>query len=257
MWGRSFTRTSVLSLAILAATGCGSQAASEAELTFAVASSLRNVMPELIQGYAGQQSGVEIIATYGGSGTLRQQVAAGAPIDAVIFAGAPPVDQLVKTGHADGDSRRVVATNALVLIGPSGATPQRFESIERVPAGEKIALGDPASVPVGTYAREALRALGKWEAIQDQLVFGGNVAIVLAYARRGEVAAAVVYKTDTIGVKGIVVLDEARGDWAPRPLVVAAVTSNGSAGIRANAFLDFIGSAAGREILTQHGFGRP
>ncbi len=255
MWGRSFTRTSALLLVGLVTLSCrGGPSASEGEVVFAVASSLRHVMPELVRTFVEQDGETEIVVTYGGSGTLREQVEAGAPIDAVIFAGGPPVDQLIEGGHADAKSRRIVATNRLVLIGPRGSAPIRFETIERVPAGEMIAIGDPISVPVGSYAAEAFRNLGKWEALQDRLVFGGRVAAVLAYARRGEVAAAVVYRTDARGLEDVVVLDEARGAWAPRPEVVAAVTNGGVAAARAHAFLDFLGSPRGREILERYGF---
>ena len=221
----------------------------------AVAASLRHVMPELVRTFAENDGGREIVVTYGGSGTLREQVEAGAPVDAVVFAGGPPVDQLIEAGYADAKSRRVVATNTLVLIAASGSEPVSFQAIERVPAREKIAIGDPASVPVGIYAAEAFRNLGKWEALQDRLVFGGHVAAVLAYARRGEVAVAVVYRTDALGLEDVVVLDEARGAWAPQPEVVAAVTNGGAAAARAHAFLDFLGSPRGREILERYGFG--
>ena len=43
---------------------------------------------------------------------------------------------------------------------------------------------------------------------------------VLAYARRGEVAAAFVYRTEIRGVRGLVELDEAKGSAAPRVEVV-------------------------------------
>ncbi len=221
----------------------------------AVAASLRHVMPELVRTFAENNGGAEIVVTYGGSGTLRGQVEAGAPVDAVVFAGGPPVDQLIEAGYADAKSRRVVATNTLVLIAASGSEPVSFQTIERVPAGEKIAIGDPVSVPVGIYAAEAFRNLGKWEALQDRLVFGGHVGAVLTYARRGEVAVAVVYRTDALGLEDVVVLDEARGAWAPQPEVVAAVTNGGAAAARAHAFLDFLGSPRGREILERHGFG--
>ncbi len=257
MWGRSSTRISALALVLLAPAGCQDEASSEGEVVLAVAASLRHVMLELVEAFVERDGGKKIVTSYGGSGTLREQVEAGAPIDGVVFAGASPVDQLIAGAHAQAESRRVIATNELVLIGPTGAAPLTFETIERLPAGEKLAIGDPVSVPVGSYAREAFRKLGSWEALQDRLVFGGHVAAVLAYARRGEVVAAVVYRTDTLGLSDIVVLDEARGDWAPRPQVVAAVTSNGAAGARVHAFLDFLGSTRGREILERHGFGAP
>ena len=51
----------------------------------AAAASLRSVMPELLATF-----GTDMTVTYGGSGTLRQQVHGGAPVDLVVFASAQP-----------------------------------------------------------------------------------------------------------------------------------------------------------------------
>jgi molybdate transport system substrate-binding protein len=223
----------------------------------AVAASLRNVTPALISAYAAKHPGAKIAATYGASGDLQKQVEGGAPIDGVLFASAKPVDALIEKGLADAKTRRVLATNTLVLIGPKGAKPLTFETIDAVPATEKIAIGDPGAVPAGQYAKVALEKLGKWSAIQGRVVFGGDVAAVLAYARRGEVAAAIVYKTEIRGIEDVALLAEASGAWAPRVEVVAGVVKDGKAGAEAAAFLDFVASPEGQRILGELGFGPP
>ena len=159
--------------------GCQGQA-SEKEVMLAVAASLRNVTPALISAYSAKHPGAKIAATYGASGDLQKQVEGGAPIDGVLFASARPVDALIEKGLADAKTRRVLATNTLVLIGPKGAKPLTFETIDAVPATEKIAIGDPGAVPAGQYAKAALEKLGKWSAIQGRVVFGGDVAAIFA-----------------------------------------------------------------------------
>jgi molybdate transport system substrate-binding protein len=72
-------------------------------------------------------------------------------------------------------------------------------------------VGDPRTVPAGEYARDYLRAKGVWDALQPRLVMGANVAAVLAYARRGEAVAAVVYDTELHGLDDLVALDTATG----------------------------------------------
>ena len=227
---------------------------SDASLTVAAAASLRRVMPEIVDAFQ-QNDDSEIVVSYGASGDLSRQVEGGAPIDAVVLAGAEPVDALSRLGLADPASRRIVATNRLVLIGPLGSPPLGFADLNRLPQGARIAIGDPRIVPAGQYARRALENLGLWEKLRDRLVYGGHVASVLAYARRGEVEAAVVYKTETRGVDRIVVLDEATGDWAPLPLVVAAVTGPGSP--RAHRFVHFLAAEQSRAIFRRHGFDLP
>ncbi len=262
MWARSSTRTSGLgiglALALVAATSCSKKStASSPELTLAAAASLRTAMPDLIRAFRAREGGADLAVTYGASGDLRKQVESGAPIDAVLFASAKPVDELIGRRHADAATRKVVATNRLVLIGPRGGKPLTFATIDQVPAGELLAIGEPAAVPAGQYAKDYLIELGKWDALQGRLVFGGDVAAVLAYARRGEVVAAVVYKTEVANIDDVVVFEEAAGEGAPRAEVVVAVTGEGPAGARAGAFLEFLTSAEAQTIFQKHGFGAP
>jgi molybdate transport system substrate-binding protein len=243
--------------ALLLAAACTKSAPPPAEAMLAAAASLRGVLPELAKAYEAGHPGERVAATYGASGDLKKQVQGGAPVSAVVFASDAPVDQLVAEGRADGATRAVLATNAIVLIGPRGGAKVTFATIDALPAGEKVAIGDPGAVPAGAYARDYLQKLGKWRALEGRLVLGGDVAAVLAYARRGEVAAAVVYRTEARGIADVTVLDEARGPDAPRPVVVAAVVKGAEGAGEARRFLAFAASAEGQKIFADFGFGPP
>lgn len=243
---------------LLAALACAcTRSPPPGEITLAAAASLRAAVPALSRAYEAGHPGAHVTASYGASGTLKQQVEGGAPVDAVLFAAARPVDELIAAGEVDAASRRVIATNALVLIGPRGGKPVTFATLAALPAGERVAVGDPGAVPAGEYARAWLRSLGEWDALEGRLVLGGDVAAVLAYARRGEVAAAVVYRTEVRGIDDVVVLDEARGPGAPRPEVVAGVVHGARGAGEAGAFLGFVGSPEGQKVLADFGFGPP
>jgi molybdate transport system substrate-binding protein len=241
-------------IAVAAMIGC-SKTTPDGVITVAAASSLRAAMPELARVYEASHPGRRVSAMYAASGDLRRQVEAGAPIDVVLFAGARPVDELVAEGRAVGESRRVVARNELVLVGPKGKSPLTFATLTELPPDDKVAVGDPRTVPAGEYARDYLTALGEWDALQSHLVTGPNVAAVLVYVRRGEVAAGVVYRTELRGIDDLIVLDEARGKDAPHPEVVGAVVRGGSAD--AADFLKFVESSAGERVLESFGFGAP
>ena len=243
--------------AVIALAACKERETATREITIAAAASLRAVLPELARVYQAAHPGVRVTMTYGSSGDLQKQVEGGAPVDAVMFASGKPVDALIAKGSAERPSRRVLATNELVLIGPKGGRPISFATLDSLAPGEMLAIGDPGAVPAGQYAREYLTALGKWRALDGKLVLGGAVAAVLAYARRGEVAAAIVYRTELRGITDVVVLDTATGPSAPRPEVVAAVVSAARAAGEASAFLAFVASPEGRKILADFGFGPP
>ncbi|MFT3769503.1 MAG: molybdate ABC transporter substrate-binding protein [Minicystis sp.] len=250
-------RRAFVAMAAFALAGCREPAPATREVTIATAASLRAVLPELARVYQTAHPGVQIATTFGSSGDLQKQVEGGAPVDAVIFVSAKPVDALVAKGRAEQPSRRVIATNQLVLIGPKGGQPITFATLDALAPGEMVAVGDPGAVPAGQYARDYLTSLGKWGALTGKLVLGGDVAAVLAYARRGEVRAAIVYRTETRGIADVVVLDEAKGPGAPRPEVVAAVVSGARAAGEAGAFLAFVASPEGQKILADFGFGPP
>ena len=205
-------------------------------------------MPQLVTAY-----GKPVTVTYGASGTLRQQIQGGAPVDLVVFASPDPVDALIRNGFARANTQRRLATNELVLIAPVDSdTTASWSTLSTLPHDERVAIGDPRAVPAGRYAKDAMVTLGVWENLQDRIVFAGNVAAVLAYARRGEVAAAIVYSTDVLGLKDVQTVDRATWADAPQPEVIGAMISTSQ---DAQAFFDYIASPDGEAVLMQFGFG--
>ncbi|MFO0550601.1 MAG: molybdate ABC transporter substrate-binding protein [Polyangiaceae bacterium] len=247
-------RTVLATLGAFALGACGKSQASSQEITLAAAASLRTVMPDIVAAFGAKSPHVKVSVTYGASGDLRKQVEGGAPIDGVLFASAKPVDDLITKGLVDAASRAVIAKNRLVLIGPKAALPLTFQTLNQIPDGEKLAIGDPGPVPAGQYAKEALVSLGEWDALQSKLVLGGDVGAVLQYAKRGEVAAAIVYETEAAGVSDIVVLDRASGDWAPTPEVVVGLVKDASGAPVAQEFLRYLTTPTAQSILAEHGF---
>jgi len=255
-----YTRRALVGLAtalLVPACHRGKNEGARAEVQLGVAVSLRGVMPSLIEAFGRDHRRPKIAAVYGPSGDLRKRVQDGAPLDAVLFAAPEPVDQLVASRHVIAETRKVVAHNRLVLIGPRGGARVGWQTLDALPAGEKLAIGEPNVVPAGTYAKRALEALGKWDALKDRLLFGGDVAAVLAYVRRGEVAAGIVYATEVRGLDDIVLLEEASGPWAPRADVVVGATvdiAGASHSGPARSFLEFLLTPEAQGIFRQYGF---
>ena len=247
-------RSLIATLAIVLG-GCASGCRGErVVVTMAAAVSLNKVLPELAAAFAEEDPRPELRFVYGASGDLKKRVIDGAPFDAVLFASGAPVDELARGGQVEAATTRVVAHNRLVLVGRPGGAKATFATLESLPAGERIAIGDPAPVPAGEYAKRALTALGTWPALEARMVYGGDVSAVLAYARRGEVAAAIVYTTELRGLDDVVVLDEARGSWAPSPEVVAAMVVRAEHAEPARRFLAFLAKPKGQAILERAGF---
>lgn len=249
-------RRDAIVAACLGLFACNSTSARH-EVAFVAAASLRSVLPELARAYESKHPDQHIVASYGASGSLQKQVEGGAPVDGAVFAADKPVAALARAGRLEPGSRRVVATNRIVLISPKGSKSITFSTLDSLPPGQMIAVGDPGAVPAGQYARDYLTRLGLWDRLSGRLVLGGDVSAVLAYARRGEVAAAIVYRTEIRGIPDVVLLDEALGPDAPRPEVVTGVVAGSKRGAEAASFLAFVASPEGQKILADFGFGPP
>ena len=244
-------------LGLALAPGCGGEGDTNGQVTLACAASLRRVMPDLLDAYAATGKHPTFIVSYAASGTLRRQVEGGAPIDGVVFASAEHVDMLVREGLVAKRTLREVARNRMVLVSKSKDSALTFRTLADLPAGERIAIGEPETVPAGRYARDALQAVGVWPTLEGRFVFTHDVAGVVAYVRRGEVAVGVAYGTEVVGVPNVHVLDRAEGAWAPRPLVVAAPVRESDGEEAVDALLVFLASKEAATIWQRHGFDLP
>lgn len=224
-------------------------------LRVAAAISLRPALDEIAESY--RRSGGAVELSYGSSGQLMGQISAGAPIDLFISAAHEQVDQLAEKGRVAG--RRIIATNTLVLVVPAGAAqaPEGFPALAG-PQVSRVAIGDPQTVPAGTYARQVLDRLELSKALSDRIVYGANVRQVLSYVERGEVSAGIVYNTDARAsggkVRQVATADAAWHDPIEYPAAIVSASPRAAA---AEAFLEFLGSAEGRAVLERHGFGPP
>ena len=90
--------------------------------------------------------------------------------------------------------------NDLVLIAPAKSA---VNSVD-IAKGEWIntlkdsylSVGDPAHVPAGQYAEEALTKLNLWDKVQDRLARAKDVRGALALVERAEAPYGIVYSTD-------------------------------------------------------------
>lgn len=161
-------------------------------VTVFAAASLRGVLEGIAEGYEGTLN-----LSFGGSGTMARQVAAGAPADLVILANTNWMNWLVDQGLVQTDAPQVVAGNRLVLIGPSGTPLMSDPMALPVQLGSaRLAMGQRDAVPAGIYARQWLTAAGLWESVAAQLAETDNVRAALALVARNETPLGIVYASD-------------------------------------------------------------
>ena len=111
------------------------------------------------------------------------------------------MDYLANKNYLVAGSRRNLLVNRLVLIAPKNKLPSttirptKDFAIGRA-FGGRLCTGQVESVPVGRYAKQALRNLGWWQTLQPRLVETDDVRAALNFVNRGECALGIVYATD-------------------------------------------------------------
>jgi molybdate transport system substrate-binding protein len=230
----------------------------EQPLRVSVAISLREATTAIAAAFETEQGGkVEFV--FGSSGQLLAQIRGGAGVDVFISAANEQVDALVADKLVVDGSRRIVATNRLVLIVPPGhkGAPQRFEELAES-AVSRVAIGEPATVPAGMYAKQVLEKLELFSKLESRLVFGTNVRQVLDYVERGEVSAGVVYATDArLSGEKVRVCATAEARWHSPVEYPAVVLRRSSQQDRAAAFVAYFETDAARRALEALGFAVP
>ena len=226
------------------------------EILVAAAASLKNAYEEeLIPMFEEQNPGVTVTGTYDSSGKLQTQIEEGLEADVFMSAATTQMDALNEEGMIASDTSTNLLENKIVLIVPSSSE-LGLASFEDIAKAESIALGDPASVPAGQYAQEALTNLGIWDSIQDKVSFGTNVTEVLNQVAAASADAGIVYATDAASMADqVTVIAEApEGSLAEPVIYPVAVVANSAHPDEANAFVDFLKTDEAMAVFESYGF---
>ncbi|MEM1037888.1 MAG: molybdate ABC transporter substrate-binding protein [Pseudomonadota bacterium] len=227
------------------------QAMAAERLTVFAPSSLTDVMSAVTRAYEAQ-SGETVVWSFAGSAQIARQVAAGAPADIIISAHPDWMNYLIETRSVDAKSVQTMARNRLVIAVRREV--ENWSEPLKLLQSDRFAMGEPDSVPAGTYAREAMQNLGIWSAAKAQAVYGENVRVALFRLLRGEVGAAVVYESDLALETGArVAYRFDQSTHADIRYVIAPIktaTPNSSV----NTFIDFLTGADGQAVFREFGF---
>lgn len=229
-------------------------AQSSNELTISAAASLKGALEEIQPIYEQKNPETKLVYNFGASGSLQQQIEQGAPVDIFFSAAAKQMDGLESGNLILPETRRDLLTNELVLIAPTNLTTvASFEDLTNAKV-QKIAIGDPGSVPVGQYAEETLKFYGILEEIKDRLVYGTNVTQVLTYVESGNVDAGIVFLTDAKTTEKVKIVSTAPPESHSPIVYPIAVIKDSKQPEIAKEFIDFLASSEGQTVFTKYGF---
>ncbi|MCS7251810.1 MAG: molybdate ABC transporter substrate-binding protein [Anaerolineae bacterium] len=225
---------------------------SRGELTIAAAADLRGAMDEIIRAYEAR-TGIRVMASYGSSGQLAQQIENGAPFDVFLSADWGYIERLRRGGHTVPGTERLYARGRLALVvAPNFSKGLRSLSDLQDPALRYLAIANPDHAPYGRAARQVLERAGLWEALQSKIVLGENILQAFQFVRTGQADA---------GLVALALALPSDLEWALIPLEFHEPIDQGLAVLRrasheslARDFTEFILSVQGQEILRRYGF---
>lgn len=232
-------------------------AAAAADLTVSAAASLTNAFRDLAPLYEAANLGTKLQLNFAASGPLLQQIVKGAPVDVFASADQETMDQAQAQGFVQAAQRRNFVSNALVVIVPtSGANiPKALNDLTQ-PAFQRVAIGLPASVPVGRYTKGVLEGAGLWAAIEPRMIGAQSVRQALDYVARAEVDAGFVYATDAALMPDKVKVALAVPTTKPILYPVAPISASANPA-EAQKFVEFLMSPPAQAVLARFGFGKP
>ena len=220
-------------------------------VTVFAAASLTDAFDEIDAAFEDANPEVTVEVNYGASSALREQILAGAPADVFASANASNMDRVVEGGAADDPTDFV--TNLLQIAVPEGNEAGVTGLDDFADADLLIGLC-AEEVPCGEFGREALAHAGISPSVDTN---EPDVRSLLTKIEAGELDAGIVYATDVISagdaVEGVDIPDD---DNVTATYPIAALTDAPDAEV-ADAFVTFVLSDEGQQILTSYGFGAP
>lgn len=232
-------------------------------LTVFAAASLAEAFTQAAGQFEAANPGVTLSLNFAGSNQLAQQLAHGAPAGVFASAHQKQIAAAVAAGRVDPQQVEALASNSLIVIVPRHNPGGVLALQDLSKAGLKLILAAP-EVPAGQYTLEFLARASQdptaGPGFQDQVLqnvvsYEENVRAVLSKVVLGEADAGIVYTTD-IGkadagkLAALQISDELNVFTS----YYVAPVRDGERPELAAAFIDFLLSSAGQDILVEHGF---
>ncbi|MEE8258567.1 MAG: molybdate ABC transporter substrate-binding protein [Sphingomonadales bacterium] len=200
-------------------------------------------------------TGVKLVIVEAASSTLARQIAEGAPADVFISADVVWLDYLAESGHFE--ARPIFfARNRLVLVFFDGFCnikwaihPTAPNYIAACSINERLATGDPQTVPLGKYAVESIDFY-KWD---FPIAPAANARAALALVETGALKGGILFRTDAMSSRMEFQIYEIPAESHTPIIYWAAAVKQSNAEVTEN-FLNFLQSETFKTILKERGF---
>jgi molybdate transport system substrate-binding protein len=230
------------------------------------AASLTDAFTEIKESFEDANAGVSVVLNFAGSNQLATQINGGAPADLFASANERQMGVAVEGGRIDSESPQTFVTNRLVVAYPAD-NPGRISQLQDLARPGTLLVLASEQVPVGQYSLEFLKKSVQdsdfspsfqAEVLGNVVSYEENVRAVLNKVTLGEADAGIVYTSDLAGLEeseiGRLEIPDTLNSIAVYPIAPLNDSENSET---ARAFIDFVLSSVGQEILARYGFGPP
>lgn len=226
----------------------------KAEIIISAAASMQNALEEIKVLYSQKYPQAKIVFNFGSSGSLEHQIEQGAAVDVFISAAPQQMNNLAAKKLLLSKTRRDLVKNKLVLIAPiNNKSIDSFADLAD-DSVEKIALGEPTTVPAGQYAQEILTSLELIDEVKLKAVYGKDVRQVFNYVATGNTDAGIVYRTDVVGNKQVKIVALAPENIYSPVVYPVAIIKDSQNIQAAEQLLEFLFSTEAQAAFQRNGF---
>jgi molybdate transport system substrate-binding protein len=206
-----FSLSALTAVLILLTLGCSKEETAgktddgTREVIVFAAASTTDIMTKVAEGFTLKEKEkgniVRIRLNPASSGSLARQIEAGADADIFISASLQWMDYVGALEVIKGEDEFL--RNSLVLIVPETSPIGTLIPAEGLDLPAKfsgrLSMGDPAHVPAGKYAKEALEYFGWYPLLEaDRILPAADVRSALSVVEMGETELGIVYRTDAL-----------------------------------------------------------
>lgn len=190
----------------------------------------------------------------------QEQISEGAAADILITSKDEWIDELKLQGLIDIHSQTKFAKDRLVLIGSAQSNvvslgAGRFPTVDIInsASGEPVfILGNPESLMVGAYAKEAMRSLGAADDLEPYTLYVKRLDEMLDMVIKQQ-AFGICFYSSVFNRSDLKIIDMIP-ESAHKPIVYYAVVVASDNMNEARNFLDYLKSTEVRKLLSKYGF---
>lgn len=235
-----------------------SLAARADEVQVAVAANFTAPMRHIVAAFE-MSTGHKAVLAYGATGKFYAQIRNGAPFEVLLAADYETPARLATEGAAVAATQFTYAEGRLVLWSARPGVADHSGEVLKRGSFDHLAIANPTLAPYGAAAVEAMKALGRLDAIASKFVIAENISQAYQFVRSGNaqlgfVALSQVMRDGRIA-EGSAWVVPARFHRPIRQDAIVLTRGRGRPAV--DALMKFLRSDAAQAVIQSFGYERP